>query len=43
VVGLGVGAAVAPLPAVTAATRDELGGEARGASWLVAGGVGIAP
>ncbi len=37
-VGLVVGAAVAPPPAATTATRDELGGEA-----VVAGGVGMAP
>ncbi len=42
-VGLFVGVTVAPPPAVIAATRDELGGEAVGASWFVAGGVGMAP
>jgi len=42
-VGLVVGAAGVSPPVVTTATRDELGGEAMGASWLVACGVGIAP
>jgi len=42
-VGLVVGAALAPPPAATAAARDELGGEAVGAGWFVAGGVGMAP
>ncbi len=43
VVGLDVGAAVTPPPAVTAAARDELGWEVVGASWFVTGGVGMTP
>jgi len=38
-----VGTAVATPPAATAAAREELGGEAEGADWFVAGGVGVAP
>jgi len=41
--GLVVDAAGVSPPAATAATREELGGEAMGAGWLVVGGVGIAP
>jgi len=41
--GLVVGAAGVPPPAATTAAREELGGEAIGAGWLVVGGVGIAP
>jgi len=42
-VGLVVGAAGVSPPPATAAARDELGGEAMGAGWLVAGGIEIAP
>jgi len=42
VVGVDVDAAEAPLPAATAAARDELGGEAVGVGWLVVSGVGMA-
>jgi len=41
--GLVEGKAVATLAAATAATREELGGEADGAGWDMAGGVGVAP
>ncbi len=41
VVGLVTGTTVAMPPAATAAARDELGGEANGVGWLVAGGVGL--
>jgi len=41
--GLVEDAAVVTPPAATAAARDELGGEANGADWFVAGGVEVAP
>jgi len=39
VVGLVTGAAVAMLPAATAAAREELGGEAEGTDWFMTSGV----
>jgi len=41
--GLVEGGTAATLAAATAAAREELGGEANGAGWDVAGGVGVAP
>jgi len=41
--GLVEGEAVVTLAAATAAAKEELGGEANGAGWDVAGGVGVAP
>jgi len=42
VAGLVAGVAVAAPPAATTAAREELGGEAEGADWFMAGGV-VAP
>ncbi len=41
--GLVEGEAVTTPAAATAAAREELGGEANGAVWFRAGGVGVAP
>jgi len=43
VLGLVEGEVVVTLAAAMAVARDELGGEASGAGWDVAGGVGVAP
>jgi len=43
VAGLVAGAAMVAPPAATAVAREELGGEAEGADWFMAGGVGVAP
>jgi len=42
-IGLVEDEVVATPSAVTAAAREELGGEANGADWCIAGGVGVAP
>ena len=43
VAGLVAGAAMVAPPAATAVAREELGGEAEGADWFMAGGAGVAP
>jgi len=42
-IGLVEDEVVATPSAATAAAREELGGEATGADWFVAGGMGVAP